>query len=496
MPVTARQGVATHAVTLPERWERALARLLMPIAQERNHNRPPIFVLTAARSGSTLLRFILDSHPELACPPEIELASACTELTRTWGVLENAIASRSGSAADPLAPTAEVLASVREAADAVLSRYLQSTGKRQLCEKSMQTIFHADLMTQVYPEAKFICLYRHCMDVIASVLDGMGPEKAERVVSASPTRPSLWFLMDCIARNPRNTVAAVAEYWLECSQRSMTFEENNPGRCYRMRYEDLVAEPEETMAALFSFLDIAQEPGITRACFQDSHDSGPGDPKILLTSKIQSGSVGAGHRVPAIRLAGSARSSINDTLAALNYRTVDEQWGALGSQSDPRTRASVGGPLLADGAQSAGSIGQPDPAAVLQSISDQIATRTPAQLRRIADFCPLAARIELTIVAQDGHGGQACLRWSFASVSARVGGAGHDEREEQPGGSGGFPVTVIASAQTWQSLLDGSANVPREAKEGRIRTQPPDIPEIGMRELRAIAAIVGLGPIP
>jgi hypothetical protein len=35
--------------------------------------RRPIFVLTVARSGSTLLRFILDSHPDLACPPETNI---------------------------------------------------------------------------------------------------------------------------------------------------------------------------------------------------------------------------------------------------------------------------------------------------------------------------------------------------------------------------------------------------------------------------------------
>ena len=50
----------------------------------------PVFVLTSSRSGSTLLRFILDSHPELACPPETTVASACASLLRSWAVLEDA----------------------------------------------------------------------------------------------------------------------------------------------------------------------------------------------------------------------------------------------------------------------------------------------------------------------------------------------------------------------------------------------------------------------
>jgi len=30
----------------------------------------PVFVLCNGGSGSTLLRFVLDAHPDLACPPE------------------------------------------------------------------------------------------------------------------------------------------------------------------------------------------------------------------------------------------------------------------------------------------------------------------------------------------------------------------------------------------------------------------------------------------
>jgi Sulfotransferase family len=33
----------------------------------------PVFVLCMGRSGSTLLRFLLDAHPDLACPPETSL---------------------------------------------------------------------------------------------------------------------------------------------------------------------------------------------------------------------------------------------------------------------------------------------------------------------------------------------------------------------------------------------------------------------------------------
>jgi sulfotransferase family protein len=41
----------------------------------------PVFVLCMGRSGSTLLRFLLDAHPELACPPETSLPELCGQLS-------------------------------------------------------------------------------------------------------------------------------------------------------------------------------------------------------------------------------------------------------------------------------------------------------------------------------------------------------------------------------------------------------------------------------
>jgi hypothetical protein len=43
----------------------------------------PVFILSAARSGSTLLRYALDAHPAIASPPEPNLSELLIALRAT-----------------------------------------------------------------------------------------------------------------------------------------------------------------------------------------------------------------------------------------------------------------------------------------------------------------------------------------------------------------------------------------------------------------------------
>src|SRR5262245_55263685 len=40
-----------------------------------------IFILSTPRSGSTLLRYILDTHPDICCPGEISIGALCAHLS-------------------------------------------------------------------------------------------------------------------------------------------------------------------------------------------------------------------------------------------------------------------------------------------------------------------------------------------------------------------------------------------------------------------------------
>jgi hypothetical protein len=450
----------------------------------------PVFILTASRSGSTLLRVILDSHPRLACPPETMIASACMQLAVTCDVLENAGAA--SSAADDAAelPLA-IRAALRTAVDRAYGHYLAERGKQRWCDKSLDSYMHAELMAQVYPHAKFICLFRHCMDVIASG------------VEACPWGLRRYGFDPFVAQYPGNSVAAVGSYWLACAQAILSFSDDHPGSCHRLRYEDLVTAPEETVAGILSFLGERQVPGITQACFDTPHEvNGPADEKLWFTSAVTASSKGRGTAVPASAMPEPVRGAVNQVLGRLGYRPVDDHWNDAVSGTDPRL-CPPPAPSSRPSPEEASESGEVEATEAL--ITARLRSQPSHMLREIAGSWPAVAGKTIGIVVEDERGRRAELRQTFPAASA------HDAAACPPGqaadGAAGraLAATITAGAVTWRSLLTGGSNVVTELSAGRLRCtgsigehndtaciQGHHSPGV----LRALAALLGISKIP
>jgi protein-tyrosine sulfotransferase len=130
----------------------------------------PVFVLCMGRSGSTLLRLILDTHPDLACPPETNIPALCSQLAVVWSLIEGAPLSLQRGDAPPAIPDAAI-AGIRTTMDLMTVPYLERRGKKRYCDKSLGTARFAELLTRIYPAARFICLFRHPLDMISSGLE-------------------------------------------------------------------------------------------------------------------------------------------------------------------------------------------------------------------------------------------------------------------------------------------------------------------------------------
>ncbi|HEY1919711.1 MAG TPA: sulfotransferase [Streptosporangiaceae bacterium] len=416
----------------------------------------PVFVLTMARCGSTLLRFILDSHPALACPPETTVGHACAGLLRVW----NALNPPPERDSQPLpegqasAPDADAMAWVRSVIDSRYGRYLAAQGKRRWCDKSLDNIETAGLLGQLYPDAQFICLYRHGMDVVGSMIE------------AAPWGVSGYGLDAHVAASPGNAVAAVAHGWVDKTNAVMDFQAEHPGRCHGIRYEDLVTDPEEVASSLFTFLGLAHVPGITSACLSAGHESrGLGDHKIWSTDRISDDSLGRGRRVPAHMVPPGILDAVNQTLGRLRYRPVDDTWATAAGAIDPRADV-VRGEDAAAGPRD-GDTNETD--AVLRKISSRLTAIGAGQVQQAASRWPGASSRPLTIAVRPARGGhparQCALTFTSAGLTVDAGGA-----DRTPG-----PV-FTATPGIWLAVLEGRANLAKEIRARTVHYTDPGFP--------------------
>lgn len=302
---------------------------LVPLGIEHQLVRDPVFVICHARSGSTLLRFLLDAHPELACPPETNVPALCAQLATVWSLIEGAPLSANRGDEPPEIPDAAI-SGIRHTMDAMIGSYLGRREKQRYCDKSLGTARFSELLLRVYPEARFICLYRHPMDVVASGIE------------ACPWGLHGFGFDPFIAETPGNMVLALARYWADNTAAVLEVEERFAEHCHRVRYEDLVADPERATIQIFSFLGVNPAPGISAACFSRERERyGPGDYKIWRTSQITDASVGRGWSIPAAMVLPSVLAEVNELAGKLGYRQVDDSWGASAPPSDLRIAGSA-----------------------------------------------------------------------------------------------------------------------------------------------------------
>jgi len=385
----------------------------------------PVFVLCNGRSGSTLLRFLLDAHPELACPPETNLPALCAQLATVWSLIEGAPLSPNRGDEPPDIPEAAIVG-VRDTLHRMLGSYLQRRGKKRYCDKSLGTARFAELLRRVYPEAKFVCMYRHPMDVIASG------------VEACPWGLAGYGFDPYIAATPGNAVQALASFWADNARASLAVEERFGGGCYRIRYEDLVADPEATASGLFAFLDVAPAPGISQTCFSAERERfGPADFKIWSTSRIMPDSVGRGWSIPSGMIAPQVLAAINEMAGTLGYLPVQGDWGTTEPPADLRA---------------GGDSPQPDaqPFAGPRR-SGRLGERLRAGLTSDGSSSRLAGPSNETFVVVATARDAATEYWLVDMGAGTVTFASRGAQENSD-------WDVIGPAETWEQVLDGRLN--------------------------------------
>jgi hypothetical protein len=178
----------------------------------------PIFIVGCARSGTTLLRLMLDSHPGIAAGEETKfLVDLEPILGEHWRLLQTYGFSR-----------AWWVERMRSFYGGFMTDYAARKGKRRWAEKTPGYTFHLDFVDELFPEAQYVHLIRDGREVAASFRERWGYMAGLRAANS---------------------------VWRESIVRARAFGEQLAAhRYHELRYEALVADPERELRSLLAFL--------------------------------------------------------------------------------------------------------------------------------------------------------------------------------------------------------------------------------------------------
>ena len=108
-----------------------------------------MFVICTLRSGSTLLRVLLDSHSQIRSPHELHLRYVSVHFDEKWSERSMAELGLDTKAAEYLLW------------DRLLHRELAASGKPIIADKTPNNVFIVDRLRECWPDARFIFLLRH-----------------------------------------------------------------------------------------------------------------------------------------------------------------------------------------------------------------------------------------------------------------------------------------------------------------------------------------------
>ncbi|OKJ70615.1 sulfotransferase family protein [Streptomyces sp. CB02460] len=215
----------------------------------------PVFVLSSIRSGSTLLRCILDTHSRIRAPHELHLADLEVQLASPYVELAMQTSELGKEDIEHLLW------------DRMLHRELSLSGKDIVVDKTPGNLLLWRRLAACWPHARYIHLIRHPLHILESALAGR-PEE-----------------------DPARTEGLVTTYLRELE------EARDELGGLTVRYEDLTTDTEEVVRKVCAHLDVEWEPGMLA---YGSVDHGPfvqgiGD----FNEKIKSGVVLPGREMPA-----------------------------------------------------------------------------------------------------------------------------------------------------------------------------------------------------
>jgi hypothetical protein len=208
----------------------------------------PVFVIASVRSGSTLLRMLLNSHSRIRAPHELHLRTVGVQLTP--GFSEESM----------LELGLDQVELEHVLWDRILHLELLRSGKEIIVDKTPGNVFTWERLQYAWPKAKFLILLRHPEGVVSSLENRQGNTATRAALEANALR---YFKPLDQARRKLGGLT--------------------------LRYEQLTAEPERVTREICAYLGVEWEP---RMIEYGEHDHGRFVPNLGDRSEnIRSGRI-------------------------------------------------------------------------------------------------------------------------------------------------------------------------------------------------------------
>ncbi len=223
----------------------------------------PIFIVGVHRSGTSLVRRMFNSHPQIACPPETFF------IANYVAMLDDAEVALGyegfgQNAEDMRADLSRKAASQHEA-------FRRAQGKIIWADKTPQYTSFLDGIDRLFDrKARFVLVLRHPCDIVHSI------------------HKRGWRFNDI-----KDPFESTMIYVRQAIDNMLAFEEAQPGRCARLDYHKLCAAPGPTLEVAMAKIGIAYDPEML-AFGDKNHNYGLEDPVVRGKKSVEI-STGAWH---------------------------------------------------------------------------------------------------------------------------------------------------------------------------------------------------------
>ncbi len=253
----------------------------------------PIFIIGVHRSGTTLLRLVLDSHSRIAVPRESVFLLPLSEILREESALQGLSALGFESE--------HVFVKLREFSDYFFDAYAAARGKPRWADKSPHYVECLDFIEKLYgPQCKYLFIYRHGLDVAHSI----APRQIRLAKQHQEACGDLH--------------VGAARYWARQCQKMIAFEQQrHRARVFSLRYEEFVQSPETVARKIFEFLGEPWETQVLEY-YKQQHDVGGLEDAIASGSRCFQPSMQNYLKLPA-ELVQRMKAEASEMLQRLGY---------------------------------------------------------------------------------------------------------------------------------------------------------------------------------